>query len=294
MNNFLKKYTKAVRRRIDNWWSRPIAVFVNHQVSALFTPGIDCDSDWSSVDLYENNIAWILENYEVISLDKAIHLIESGSKIKKKYAVLTFDDGYASVLNALAILERYDLPATLFINSAYLDNALYSSVNAYNYIKAQPDEKRANLPKELVKACEYLEKEPSSDEYKQAVRIINENIKHIQPAGQVYLTYHELQSLNTNLFTIALHGDEHLMSTFLTDQEFIENVNKNIVALKNLSNYKPYFAFPFGNTDDIKNNIVESIGLKPVLCNGITYKRKDRSVCRIPVDGLDLSKLPIR
>lgn len=43
----------------------------------------------------------------------------------QKYAVLTFDDGYASLKEILPWLEEQRIPATLFINGKYLDGKSY-------------------------------------------------------------------------------------------------------------------------------------------------------------------------
>ncbi len=43
----------------------------------------------------------------------------------KKYSVLTFDDGYATLKELLPWLEEQRIPATLFINGKYLDGKSY-------------------------------------------------------------------------------------------------------------------------------------------------------------------------
>ncbi len=55
-------------------------------------------------------------NYNVISLEELVDLIESRQEIPAKTVVLTFDDGYKdNFTHAFPILEKYQIPATLFI-----------------------------------------------------------------------------------------------------------------------------------------------------------------------------------
>lgn len=283
----IKRYYRLIRNQVKFLWSKPIIVFVNHQVSDNFISGVDCESDWNSLDLYKKNIEWIVKNYEVITLERAINLIDSGKRIKKKYAVLTFDDGYASVSNALLILEQNNLPATLFINTAYLNDRNYSPVNIYNYVMAQEEPLRC-FPESLVNACKRLVGLTDALEYKQVLSVLKESVNLVQPRQNIYFTIEELKVLNQSLFTISLHGHEHLVSHLLSDEEFLVNVNKNISILGVLPNFKPYFAFPFGLTDTRKTALIADLGLKPVLCNAQCYKRGDKSVNRVPVDGLKL------
>jgi len=288
----IKAKIKSVCRLVRNEWSKPILVVVNHQVSSLFNEEIDCKTDWSSIDLYEKNIQWIVKHYKVISLEQAIYIIRRGKRIREKYAVFTFDDGYASIENALHILEKYNLPATIFINTAYLDDKKLSPVNAVNFIQSKPERELSKLPSELVTACYNID-DVNENNYKKFLEIINQNIDYIRPSVSVYLSEEKLEKLNKDLFTIGLHGHEHLISTFLDKEQFLENVNKNIKALQNYENYKPFFAFPYGNANEEKILTVKALGLVPVLCNGLKNNINSDCINRIPIDGIDLEKIRI-
>jgi peptidoglycan/xylan/chitin deacetylase (PgdA/CDA1 family) len=71
-----------------------------------------------SVSIFKNQILTLLNSgYTVISLEKLVNLINNPYKfLIKKYAVLTFDDGYQDfIINAVPVLQQYGLPATVFI-----------------------------------------------------------------------------------------------------------------------------------------------------------------------------------
>jgi len=110
-----------VRRRINNLCETPIEVFVFHAVSDSFDEHLNKRVDWSQTEEFKNHILLLKKKYTFISLEEAYHKLRRDWFRKKRYAVLTCDDGYASVLNILPFLEDEHIPVTLFINPKYLD-----------------------------------------------------------------------------------------------------------------------------------------------------------------------------
>jgi len=71
----------------------------------------------SITNFKEQMLFLIWEGYKIISLQELVDSLTRPYKFFfKKYAVLTFDDGYQDFfLNAVPILQQYKLPATVFI-----------------------------------------------------------------------------------------------------------------------------------------------------------------------------------
>ncbi|QWD89163.1 polysaccharide deacetylase family protein [Polynucleobacter sp. MWH-CaK5] len=69
---------------------------------------------------FEQHIIFLKKNYEVISLEELIERCQSNSLVGKE-AVITFDDGYQDNLNvALPLLEKYQVPATIFVTTGMI------------------------------------------------------------------------------------------------------------------------------------------------------------------------------
>lgn len=83
-----------------------------------------------STDVFEQQLAWLKKNqYEVITLSEAIHLIKSG-ELEGKKAVITIDDAYTSFLkNGFPLLKKYGYPATLFVNTENIGQKDYLTWN---------------------------------------------------------------------------------------------------------------------------------------------------------------------
>lgn len=62
-----------------------------------------------------------MDGVKFISLPEAYDKIKNDIFRSSKYAVLTADDGWASLTNIIPWLVEQNIPLTLFLNSAYLD-----------------------------------------------------------------------------------------------------------------------------------------------------------------------------
>ena len=121
MNIIAKIQRKLMKLRL-----RPIRVFCLHHVCEKF----DADSmnacDWMQIDDFKRMILALSEKgVEFISLSMAHAKISNDKFRNHKYAVLTFDDGYASLNEILPWLENQKIPVTLFVNGKYLDGKSY-------------------------------------------------------------------------------------------------------------------------------------------------------------------------
>ena len=105
---------------------QPIRVFCLHHACERFDAESMNQGDWMQIDEFKNKVlALQRDGVEFVSLMEAYRHICSDWLRRKKYAVLTFDDGYASLKEILPWLEGKKIPATLFINGKYLDGKSY-------------------------------------------------------------------------------------------------------------------------------------------------------------------------
>lgn len=105
---------------------QPIRVYCLHHVCAEFDAESMNASDWMQIDEFNEKVSALRKaGVEFISLNEAYRHICEDKVRCKKYAVLTFDDGYASLKEILPWLDEQKIPATLFINGKYLDGKSY-------------------------------------------------------------------------------------------------------------------------------------------------------------------------
>jgi len=75
-----------------------------------------------SPTLFESQLRWLAEHTRVVPLHDLLAEAQEG-RLEPNTVAITFDDGYLDNLtNALPLLERYRLPATIFITSGRIDS----------------------------------------------------------------------------------------------------------------------------------------------------------------------------
>jgi len=73
-----------------------------------------------STELFEQEMRFISRHYEVVPLSALFTHLENGSK--RSVLAITFDDGYQdNFQNAFPILQRFGLPATIFLTTGSMD-----------------------------------------------------------------------------------------------------------------------------------------------------------------------------
>lgn len=130
----IKKYYGKIQRRWLKFRLHHIHVFLFHQVSDVFDESTMYRCDWTETNQFKNNVLKLKEKYTFISLEEAHNHLKKDKIRLKNYAVMTSDDGWASLNNILPWLEEQEIPVTLFVNSKYSDGLAYREKPTERYI----------------------------------------------------------------------------------------------------------------------------------------------------------------
>lgn len=128
-------YIYKMFRILMKFCLQPIRVFCIHHVCNQFDMDTMYPCDWIAFDEFKQKINNLRrQGYQFISLIAAYEHLKKDWFRRKKYAVITFDDGYRSLLEVLPWLEEQNIPATLFINGKYLDGKSYRETPKEQYL----------------------------------------------------------------------------------------------------------------------------------------------------------------
>lgn len=102
--------------------SSKVSVLMYHRV--VGNSGLELDIDEA---VFERQIYWLKENYDVVSLDAltdgGLPNLGNGESSGKPKVVLTFDDAYLDFYQFVwPLLKKWRLPATLYVPTGYLEN----------------------------------------------------------------------------------------------------------------------------------------------------------------------------
>lgn len=131
----IRVFIDKLRRKLIKLRLQPIRVYCLHHVCEKFDTTAMNVSDWMELSVFKEKIVRLRkQGYKFISLTEAYHKLKNDIFRMKKYAVLTFDDGYKSLQEVLPWLEEQNIPATLFINGKYLDGCSYRETSNEQYL----------------------------------------------------------------------------------------------------------------------------------------------------------------
>lgn len=134
----MNELMRELHRKWMKLWLQPIRVYCLHHVCAEFDAESMNACDWMQIEEFKVKVqALRMDGVEFISMKDAYRHICKDWIRCKKYAVLTFDDGYASLKEILPWLNEQHIPATLFINGKYLDGKSYRDNPKEQYINKE-------------------------------------------------------------------------------------------------------------------------------------------------------------
>ena len=98
--------------------SRALSVLVYHRVLAEHDPLLPGEP---TAEEFEARMRWVAAHFNVLPLLDAVRALRE-DRLPRRALCITFDDGYGdNCTNALPILRRLNLPATVFIATGFLD-----------------------------------------------------------------------------------------------------------------------------------------------------------------------------
>ena len=188
-----------IKRRWTKLWFRPIRVYCLHHVCEKFDAESMNECDWMQIDEFKSKvIAMLQDGVEFISLTDAYQHICNDRFRHKRYAVLTYDDGYASLKEILPWLEKHHIPATLFINGKYLDGKSYRKNPNEQYLT---EEELFDLATPLIEIGSHgwehiratqMTKEEFETSVEQNVQLLSPHPKYIPFLAYTYGAHTEL------------------------------------------------------------------------------------------------------
>lgn len=226
------KLIHRIQRSVLQLRLQPIRVFCFHQVSERYDSEVYCKPDWMSLDDFKRKVQSLQHRgYTFISLSEAYRHISDDKLRRKKYAVLTCDDGLKCQAALIPWLESQKIPLTLFVTAKYLDG----------------------------KSC--------GDQILRYFGITDKESER-KLAQRLYLTVEEFAQMNYPLVEIGMHGFEHIDYQSTDDTLFENHLQLTVKALHGHLKYIPFFAYPYGTHTLRTDMVLRKTKIIPVYIDG--------------------------
>ena len=120
------KIGEKIMRKLVHLRLQPIRVYCLHHVCTSYDAETMYEGDWMALNAFQATVKKMQQSgVEFLSLLDAYKHMRNDFSRRKKYAVLTFDDGYASLKEVLPWLKAQHIPVTLFVNPDYACGKAY-------------------------------------------------------------------------------------------------------------------------------------------------------------------------
>lgn len=252
---------------------------------------------------FEDEIKYLTQKYNVISLDKLIQYIHE-KKLPLKTAVITLDDGYKDhYLNAYPLLKKYNVPATIFLTTGriYSGDLFWSDKVAYGIWKSPYETfkleelgmyslhttlQRKNTISIIKEKIRLMPNDKKKLMIEKLMRLLGVDIP-LELSEKFSLTWDEAREMSRNRITFGAHTVTHPKLSALT----LEDAKKEIVESKKkieeeLNVAVTAFAYPLGRPNDFNYDI-----MKIVKNSGFTCAVTSSPTNMVEI-GMNIYKLP--
>lgn len=122
LNRIVDQPTETKEYTFNFVKEKRIAILMYHDLVA----GKADDIYERNITDFENDLIYIKDNYQILSMDD-LPLLKSGALVLNKDGIIiTFDDGYRSTYDlGFPLLKQYNLPATVFVVAEWMDTRPY-------------------------------------------------------------------------------------------------------------------------------------------------------------------------
>ena len=256
-----------------------------------FTKGMGVSA---TPETLETVLRFVAAHYEPVSLQDFLQATED-RPLPPRSLLLTFDDGYASVMeSAVPLCRQLGLPAVFFVNAAFLDNRLLAPDNLVCYLANTSGMEVINAAARVVKGNDTPELLSQTDVYASffpslscsereaflAALATVGGIHECELASQsrLYLTRQQLRELASQGFEIGNHTYSHVRCRSLTAADLEREILGNKTELETVTGKKVRsFSLPYGASADLTPDLeryLQSCGCEAVfLSQGVANPR---------------------
>ena len=220
----------------------------------------------------------VCKHLPILYLGEAMALLRAGKVLDRSYAVLTFDEGYRSSLDAaLPVLEKMNIPATFFLCTAHLDqentlmwdeeiHGLLATISPSQLSLPWMDRQLPTYPPDAAyqTGLDLLKHLIHLDDEKRQQRIAS--LRELAPQGPrpSMLDQHvDLQSLREladhPLLTFGAHGHSHAPLLSLPTDQLLDDLHlcRQILQKACGKSYVDVLSFPFGHQNQLAPELLQ-------------------------------------
>lgn len=287
------------------------AILLFHRIEHVSDETIGPDAEISlSPSVFEEVVRQLSTQFRPLPLPDIVDRLRCGRALPKRSVALTFDDGFRDTLTtAHPILEKYDVPATCFVTSGFVDE----SVRPYEYVLANYVETVEHVQlhwdgetetwtlctledrKECYRAIKTMAKPLPSSERQSLLESLRPRVEDSIDASRAcpeYMSPEEVSELASHpLFTVGAHAHTHPLLSSLSPEEARTDIEGGLDRLRGMTGAPiRHFSYPYGGCSSMTVEIVKDVGFESAVTTQAVaanaYHHSPHQLPRIEVQDL--------
>lgn len=228
-----------------------------------------------------------------MGMDDLYDSIKGRREIARNSIGITFDDGYEDVYeNALPILRRYNLPATVFLTSGFLGNRglPWTDRIYYMFARTKATELRVNIrhrkqyglgtERQRIYAREDIKSDLKRVREDERLRILQELAEKLGVEGptdpDLMLSWDQVRAMQQESISFGSHTVTHPLLTKITTERARYEITESKRELeRSLGKKIGCFAYPSGQYNEEIKKMVEEAGYSYALTSGGGANNRD-------------------
>ncbi|MCC6145817.1 MAG: polysaccharide deacetylase family protein [Candidatus Hydrogenedentes bacterium] len=230
---------------------------------------------------FEKQMQFLQKHRNVVTLASLADMLAAGQEPDPGTVVITFDDGYRDTLEVSApILARYELPATLFLPTAYINRAQTQWVDvvycAFLYrtrqvLKVGENEFNLSVSDQAAAAYESIVHQCIVALPLERAALLTSVESQMAPdrtPPRLTMNWDEIRQLRDGfpLFDLGIHTSEHLDLTAHDEVVIRADMMSAIADFQREIGVVPrHVAFPYNRSNEISQRVMQALGFQAAL-----------------------------
>ena len=240
-------------------------------------------------EAFDRQMRYLREYCHPVSLRTLVELMASGRPLPERTVAVTFDDAFANVFHrAYPVLARYQVPATLFITTGYVDtDRIIWADQLELLVDAWPDDtwevqfgdRTARLPMRtreervsaLVEVKRDLKQAPDAEKAALVEALVDRFDVAAAAGGSenyVNLTWEQVAALDRDpLIEVGGHTVNHRILSLVPSDEAAAEIRGACRALtEHLGRPTDLFSYPEGQAHHYNQTVIDLLRAEGVIC----------------------------
>lgn len=251
------------------------------------------------------HLDYLKKNHRVLSLSEAIKYLKDDERLPPNAAVITIDDGYADAYEiAFPLLKKFDLPATLYAVTDFLDGKIWLWTDLMRYVLletkddfvqltfANDDKIEAQLASEVQKMetasriNSRLKKLPNEEKdlkIKEIAESLKVQIPDVPTDDFAPISWAQARAMDAGKLSVESHTVTHPILTNINENELAYELQISKTRLESQLNREvKNFCYPNGNLNAAVQTAVENAGYASAVTTnyGFNEKKTDQFALR--------------